>query len=253
MEIDLKHIDFDADIYDVRKAVELVLHGKDLYDPNDKKYKGRKPNFEIVMGTSPAGRIHNGTAVLRVSPDVGLPLLRWSRGPEKNSIVVHGRTLKMYNAHRNVPLDVKETLEKALYIDPEQDRRRTQIEQQAKLVRLRIAQVQFGVWYRPSDSVTSQRRTFSVEYEREFLHQSAAYISVVYEHKLIHIDVSTALFATNPQIFLTSRFIQIGQRETEETNYLILVKFSCIRKLGLGYEEFGQPCEYLRGSSAPQG
>jgi hypothetical protein len=36
---------------------------------------------------------------------------------------------------------------------------------------------------------------------------------------------------------------QIGQRETEEINYLILVKFSSIKKLGLGYDEFGQPCK----------
>ncbi|KAI0253552.1 RdRP-domain-containing protein [Lactifluus subvellereus] len=221
MEIDLRGIDFDADVYHVRKAVELVLHGPELYDPNDKKYKGRKPNFEIVMGRSSAGRIHNGTAVLRVLTDVGMRLIRWCRESDKNNIVVHGRALKVLNAHRKLPLDVKETLEKALYIDPEEDKRRTQIEEQARLVRLRIAQVQFGVWYRPSDSVASQARTFSVEYEREFLSTSAAYISVVYEHKLIHID--------------------IGQRETEETNYLILVKFSSIRKLDLGYDESGQP------------
>jgi RNA-dependent RNA polymerase len=202
MEIDLRRIDFEADIYHVRKAVELVLHGPDLYDPNDKKYKGRKPNFEVVMGKSPAGRIHNGSATLRVTTDVGERLLKWGRGSDKNNIVVHGRALKMYNAHRNVPPGVNETLEKALYIDPEQDKRRTQIEEEARLVRLRIAQVQFGVWYKPSNSHASQSRTFSVEYERDFLCQSAAYISVVYEHKLIHIDVSTTLFATNPQFLI---------------------------------------------------
>ncbi|KAI0253555.1 RdRP-domain-containing protein [Lactifluus subvellereus] len=221
MEIDLRGIDSEADVYHVRKAVELVLHGPDLYDPNDKKYRGRKPNFEVVMGKGPAGRIHNGTAVLRVPTDVGLQLIRWCRDSNKNNIVVHGRALRVFNAHRKVPLDVKDTLEKALYIDSEQDKRRTQIEEQARLVRLRIAQMQFGVWYRPSDSVASQgRRTFSVEFEREFLRSSAAYISVVYEHKLIHID--------------------IGQWETEGVDYSILVKFSSIRKLGLGYDEFGQ-------------
>lgn len=44
-------------------------------------------------------------------------------------------------------------------------------------------------------------------------------------------------------------FIQIGQRETEETGYLILVKFSSIQKLGIGYDEFGQPCESPRNST----
>jgi RNA-dependent RNA polymerase len=207
MEIDLRRIDFDADIYDVRKAVELVLHGPDLYDPNDKRYKGRKPNFEVVMGKSPAGRIHDGSATLRVPAHVGLRLLKWGRESDKNNIVVNKRALKMYNAHRNVPLGINETLEKALYIGPEQDKCRAQIEEEARLVRLRIAQVQFGVWYKPSNSCAGQSRAFSVEYEREFLCQSAAYISVVYEHKLIHIDVSTTLFAIKPQRILKSRSI----------------------------------------------
>ena len=210
LEIGLWCIDFEADVYHVRKAVELVLHGPDLYDPHgphDKRYKGRKPNFDVVMGKSPAGRIHDGTAILRVPTDVGSRFLKWGRESDKNNIVVNGRALKVSSVHRNVPPGVIETLEKGLYIDPEQDKRRTQIEEQARLVRLRIAQVQFGVWYKPSDSVTSRGRTFSVEYEREFLCQSAAYISVVYEHKLVHVDVSTTLFATKPQRFLTPRSI----------------------------------------------
>jgi RNA-dependent RNA polymerase len=205
------------------------------------------------MGKSPVGRIHNGAATLRVITHVGDRLLEWARESNKNNIVVHGRALRIFSVRRNIHTRVNETLEKALYIGPEQDKCRTQIEEEARLVHLRIAQVQFGVWYKPSNSLTNEGRAFSVEYERECLRQSAAYISVVYEHKLIHIHVSTTLLATNPQTFLTSRFIQIGQRETEETNYMILVKFSCIRKLGLGYDEFGQPCEYLRGNSAPQG
>jgi hypothetical protein len=192
MEIDFRRIDHDADIYDVRKAMEFVLHGPDLYDPNDKRYKGRKPNFEVVMGKSPAGRIHNGTATLRVITHVGNRLLKWGRESDKNNIVVHGRALKIFNVRRDIlSTRVSETLEKALYIGPERDKCRTQIEEEARLVRLRISQVQFGVWYKPSNSSASQSRTFSVEYEREFLCQSAAYISVVYEHKLIHIDVST--------------------------------------------------------------
>jgi hypothetical protein len=91
-----------------------------------------------------------------------------------------------------VPLDVKQELEKALYIDPDQDKIRTQIEERASQVRLRVAKVQFGVWYKPSDS-TNTGRLFSVEYERNFLHRSAAYLYIVYEHKLICIDVTVIL------------------------------------------------------------
>ncbi|KAI9452162.1 RdRP-domain-containing protein [Russula earlei] len=216
MEIELKFIHTDADVYDVRKAVALVLHGPDFYDPNDKENKGRRPNFEIVMGESPAGRTHNGTAILRVAEKLGKRLLRWNYDSEENNIVVNGRHLRLFNAHRSVPFPVQQTLEKALYIDPDRDRLRSHMEYQARQVRLRIARLQFGVWYKPSNS-PGKGRSFSVEYERDFLRQSSAYISVVYEHKLVHID-----------------------RETEENNYLILVKFSNIRKLGLGYDEFNQ-------------
>jgi RNA-dependent RNA polymerase len=196
MEIELTRIDFDANVYDVRKAVATVLHGPDLYDPHDKENKGRVPNFEIVMGKSPAGRIHNRKATLRVGSKLGRRLIQWNRESEDNNIVVKGRPLRVFNLFNTVPLDVKQTLEKALYIDPEQDRLRAQIEGEARLVRLRIAKVQFGVWYKPSDS-HSQRRSFSVEHEREFLTNSAAYISLVYEHKLIHIDVSATLLPSD--------------------------------------------------------
>ncbi|KAI0284855.1 RNA dependent RNA polymerase-domain-containing protein, partial [Russula brevipes] len=213
MEIELTRISRDADVYDVRKAVEHVLHGPDLYDPNDRRNKGRVPNFEIEMGKSPAGRIHNSKAILRVSADLGLRLLRWYRESDDHNIVVDGRPLRAFNLYNSVRRD-------ALYIDPDQERFRGQIEESARRVRPRIASIQFGVWYKPSDS-PSQGRSFSVEYEREFLRNSAAYISVVYEHKIVHID--------------------IGQRETEETNFLILIKFSSIQKLGLGYDDCGQP------------
>jgi len=87
---------------------------------------------------------------------------------------------------------VKQVLDKALYIDPDQDKDRTQIEQRAREVRLRIAKVQFGVWFHPPNSPGSGR-SFSVEHERDFIRNSAAYLYVVYEHKLIRIDASVTL------------------------------------------------------------
>jgi RNA-dependent RNA polymerase len=171
------------------------------------------------MGKSPAGRIHNGKAVLRVGSKLGRQLIKWNQESEDNNIVVKGNRLKVFDLFKAVPLDVKQTLEKGLYIDPEQDRQRSQIEEQTRLVRSRISKVQFGIWYKPSDS-RGQKRAFSVEYERNFTSNSPAYIHVVHEHKLIHID--------------------IGKRETEEIIYTICVKFSSIRKMGIGYDEFGQ-------------
>ncbi len=164
MEIELTRISFEANVFDVRNAVAAVLHGPDLYDPNDKENKGRVPNFEITMGKSPAGRIHNGKAVLRVGAKLGRELIKWSRASTDHNIEVKGSPLRIFNLFNTVHLNVKQTLEKALYIDPERDRQRSQIEEQARLVRARIAKLQFGVWYRPSDS-PGPRRAFSIEHE----------------------------------------------------------------------------------------
>ena len=67
---------------------------------------------------------------------------------------------------------------------------RRQIENQAKHVRLKVAKVQLGVWYRQPDALPDQGRSFSIEYERDFLRNGVAYIHVVYEHNLFRIDVS---------------------------------------------------------------
>ena len=202
MEIELTRIDFNADVYEVRKAVASVLHGRDLYDPNDQDNKGRLPNFQIVMCKSPAGRSHNGKAILRIGSKLGRQLLRWYWKSKKNNIVVKGRPLKAFKLVEFLPLDVKQTIETTLYIDPKQDWLRSYREKQTELVRPRIAKVQFGVWYKPPNS-SARRRTFSVEHERDFLSKSAAYIQIVYEHKLILIDVSPTLLY-RLQNYLTS-------------------------------------------------
>ncbi|KAI0263469.1 RNA dependent RNA polymerase-domain-containing protein [Gloeopeniophorella convolvens] len=197
MELEIKRIDFNADSYDVRKAVEVVLHGTDLYDPHDTKNKGRKPNFQVQMGESPAGRHHNGTAILRLpQATLGRKLLRWVHDAPSNNIVVNGGPLRVFNSHRRVAPDIQQTLEKALYIGPEQDKAREDIIRKAYEVRPRIAKIQFGVWYRPPNTPANHGILFT---------------------------------------------IQLGQRETEDDHFFVLVKFSSIKKLGLGYDEFGLP------------
>ena len=195
MEFDIKSIDFDADVYDVRKALELVLHGPDLYDPNDSKHKGRKPNFEVILNESPSGRIHDGTGILRVTNVVGNGLHRWIRESDKNKIFVKKLALRLFRTSRRVSPLEKQQLEKALYVGPEKEKQRKTIESQAREVRPRLSKVQFGVWHRRQNS---HGREFSIEYERDFLSNSEAYVSVVYEHKLILIEVGTISSLTEP-------------------------------------------------------
>ena len=190
MEIELKNIDFDASIYDIYEAMERVLHGPDFYDPKDRKNRGRKPRFEVVLGVSPAGRTHNGRAILFVPVWIGKRLLRWLWGSPENVIIVKDCALLLFNGFGEVPPEVVYRLEKAFYVDPRKEERRRRLEDTARQFRLRIAKVQFGVWYTEPGPLPKQGRTFSVEYEREYLSQSAAYINLVYEDSLICIDVS---------------------------------------------------------------
>src|SRR5712671_326892 len=186
MKIGLTRIDKSADVYDVRKAVPLALHDPDLFGSNDQDENAHKPNFEIETGKNPAGRICSGKAILHVATKLGRRLFKWIY-----DMVNAGRPLRLFNAHRDdVSPNVQQIIEKALYIDPDQDKLRTQIGTKAREVHLRIEKLQFGVWYKPPNS-SGKGRSFSIEYERDFIQQSAASVHVAYDHKLIHIDVST--------------------------------------------------------------
>ncbi|KAF8260154.1 RdRP-domain-containing protein [Lactarius quietus] len=221
MEINLSSINHDANVYDVRKSVEIVLHGPNMYDPNDRENNGRKPNFQVVMGRHESDDLHNGTAILRVTNKVGVRLLQWIKESDDHNIVVCGCPLRISNAHRKVSFDMKQTLERALYIDPDQDRLHSHKQDYCSQVRLRITKFQIGVWYTSPNAPQSQRRAFSIEYEREVLRPSVGYITVAYEQSLIRID--------------------IGQQEVKEKKIRILVKFTNMRKLGIGYDGNGLP------------
>jgi RNA-dependent RNA polymerase len=194
----------------------------------------------VDLNESREGRIHNGTGILRVTNFVGNNLHRWLRDSNGNRVLVKRRALRLFRTSRPVSQVVKLQLENALYVGPEKEKQRKTIEGQTGQA-LRIAKVQFGVWYRQPNPPTNHGRAFSIEYEHDFLSQSEAYISVVYEHKLIRIEVGTTQSLAEPQLYLTFYSTQIGQRETEEYKYTILVKFSTIRKLGTGNDDFGQP------------
>ena len=193
MKIELKGIDREADIYDIYDGVALVLHSPELYDPNDRIHEGRKPNFEIVLGESPAGWIHNGTAFLLVSDAVGRRLFLWLCASPNNTILVgkSSRALRAFKTNHELSPKVNYKLEKVHYIDPRKTKEREDIEDQAGQVRLRLAKLQFGVWYTGKES-NSHGKTFSVEHEREFINQGAAHLNVEYERRLICIDVSAS-------------------------------------------------------------
>ena len=136
----------------------------------------------------------NGKAILRVGgSNLGRRLLKWSRDSSDHNIEVKGQPLKIFNLFKSLPLDVKQTFENALYIDPERVRLGSQIDEYTRPC-ARITKVQFGVWYRPSDS-PSPRRSFSIVHERDFQSKlRGVHTRRCKEHKLIHIDVSATFY-----------------------------------------------------------
>ncbi|KAH9989066.1 RNA dependent RNA polymerase-domain-containing protein [Russula compacta] len=108
-------------------------------------------------------------------------------------------------------------------VDHEGAKQREQIEDEARQVSLNITNIQVGVWYRRADALPSQGRTFSIEYERYFLRNGEACIYLDHMYGLICIHMM-------PQA-----------NEEMEMRRFISVKFSSIRNLGIGYDEFNQP------------
>ncbi|KAI0045365.1 RdRP-domain-containing protein [Auriscalpium vulgare] len=217
MSFDVKGISYDADEFDVQKGIADVLHGPDLYDPDDPSNKGRLPNFKVALNESRAGGVHDGTAILTLpTRHLADRLFAWAR--ENHSITVRGKKVKLFRRYDRVPSSLKYILEKAPYIQPEQAQERQEILRELDK-RLRIEKVQFGVWYKPPSSPASQGRAFSVEYQRDYLQKSAGYLEIVYEHKEI--------------------LLELGERMTEEQAYAVKVKFSSIRKMGIGFD-FGK-------------
>ncbi|VDB94968.1 unnamed protein product [Peniophora sp. CBMAI 1063] len=223
MELALKYIDFEATKYDVQKAIEAVLHGPDLYDPEDPNNKGRVPNFSVVLKESHVGRLHAGEGTLGLpSRRLGERFLDWLHDPahRKEGIRVCGRKLYISKSQTRMSEEHQQILENAVYIAPEQEKRRQKILHHLS-ERLRIARVQFGTWYRPTPVRGKvQNRIFSVEYECDYTERSEAWVEVVYDHKSIKIE--------------------LGSRYTEESCKFVNVKFSSINKIAIG-EEFGNP------------
>ncbi|KAI0029220.1 RdRP-domain-containing protein [Vararia minispora EC-137] len=220
MEFTIRGVDHDATKFEVQRIIQNVLHGPDVYDPQDPHYKGRLPNFMVKLNPSHVGREHDGSGTLVVPRRLGDRFREWLASP-MNRILVRGHKVRFIKSPRKVSQEERQVLENALYIGPDQEEKRHRILQYTQY-RLRVAKMQFGAWYRPpAIGQMLQDRVFSVEYERDCTRESAGYIEVVYDHKLIKIE--------------------LGNRFTEEQCQYVVVKLTSIKKIGVGVESFGNP------------
>lgn len=189
MDIEIFYIHRDATHFEVVKAIEEALHGRDLFDRDDPKTKGRPHNFQIRLNANTAGGIGNdGTGVLTVAPrEVGSKFLQWLR--EDKSHIVRVLEKKMYFARLEQPpyKDIAQTLERSVYVGPEKQLEREEILRKLDQV-LRVAKVQFGIWFK-EDDLPDTARSFSIEYERDLVKSSAGLLDLVYDRKMVRIEV----------------------------------------------------------------
>ncbi|KAI0345277.1 RdRP-domain-containing protein [Trametopsis cervina] len=216
MELELKHVPFDASNWDVKRAFGVALHSEQFYNASDPK--ARPINFEVQL-TKSHGVRNNGSGVL-ILPDrsVGQKLYKLCRA-KALSIRVKGKEIRFIISGKKPMPKKAQTLEKTPYLPPEIEEEREEKLQKLD-VGLHVDKIQFGVFYRSSTDSPGASRRFSNEYELYHRDRSAGLLQIEYDHKLIR--------------------IKLGNPMTEEIAHNIVIKFDIIRKLAMGLD-FGHP------------
>jgi RNA-dependent RNA polymerase len=160
-------------------------------------------------------------------PQIGKLFLLWLK-KDDNFIRINLKKLKFFRAKTKPLLGLMMTLDKTPYLDPDVEEER-QKNIQALGVRYCVDKIQIGMFYRPSPGAG---RNFSVEWEASFSSKSLCWLSWEYDHKLLRVC--------------------IGDKMTEQTGSSIVIRFSNIRKLGIGCD-FGNPCMFGLSTSDATG
>jgi hypothetical protein len=209
---------------------QSVSEDSECVTPNDQECRNRNPTAGSHSPEVPIGRlIDDGSSETHsLTTSLWQRLFQMARSSPQSSLVASSCASRSIPTRHQITINTSEI-------------RRRQIEEQAKHVRIKVSKLQLGVWYWQTDALPSQGRTFSIEYERDFLRNGLAYIRLAYEHGLIRIDVSDNFRPTSDAT--DASVSQIIRKINEDRKYFISVKFSSIRNLGIGYDEFRQPCE----------
>jgi RNA-dependent RNA polymerase len=193
MDIDIKFIPKEVNKWEVTRAIATVLHSEDFAPV---EVEGRLLNFRVKLNDNPAGGVRNdGTGILTLpSEDVARKFFSYV---SKDPIKVNGRKLKFYRRSKPPPPGLVETLSKTPYINPDLEEER-QDKLRALETKFRVDAVQFGIFYQPRYPATENEplspRAFSVEWEREYIKDSSAWLRFDYDHKLIRITVHFSYF-----------------------------------------------------------
>jgi hypothetical protein len=157
--------------------------------PNTPTHQNRISDAGSSSTDGPIGQLVNSGASTPPAPALSL----WQRlfsmtnfSPQNDLTVGNGAPLPTSTRPQ-----IATSTQRTVYIRRGEAKRRNQIEERARQVHLNVVKVQLGVWYRQTNTSPNQARKFSVEYERDFLRNGAAFIHLVNKHGLICIDVSS--------------------------------------------------------------
>ncbi len=154
-------------------------------------------NFNVKLNPSKMGGVRNdGTGFLELPTEaIGRKFLNWVK---ETPIRIEKKKIKMY-PKGTVRDYVALTLQRTPFINPDIEEEWEDKCRQLDM-RIRVDVVQFGAYYRPSYPTSPKQRlasrAYSIEWERDYAVNSAAWLKFEYDHKLIRITVSHSCIYT---------------------------------------------------------
>lgn len=212
MEISLTNLDTRANLYDIKSALEKVLHSP-----------GQPPfNFLVLLNQSKTDGFENdGTGSLILpSKQTGRDFLRKIKANEKKVVLGPKRRRVHFDQKGRAPhKGTIEMLRKVPYQSPDIDKQMDRIRQELKSRRFRIDKLQVGCW--KSTQSPSQSRVFAIEWEKEYTSIGNAVLGFDYDKKVLR--------------------IQMGEPLQDEIAYSVILKFAIIRDIWVG-SDIGEEC-----------
>ncbi|KAG2020116.1 calcium ion transporter [Coprinopsis cinerea AmutBmut pab1-1] len=203
MDIEIRYVHSDENEWSVTRAIAEILHAGESEE-------SRKVNFQVKLDANPAGVGHKGTGRLTVPTSaIGRKFLD---DVKETPIKLSKQKLKFRKCSQPPKKYIVETLAKTPFVSPDIEEKHAKT-LEALEEKLRIDTLQFGVYYRPS---YPGGRAFSVEWEKNYTVESAAWLHFEYDHKLIR--------------------LKLGDELREKIGHNVNISFASIRKIGVGYD-----------------
>ncbi|KAF8910584.1 RNA dependent RNA polymerase-domain-containing protein [Gymnopilus junonius] len=227
MNVSIYNVHHETDKWTVIRKIAGILHSDDFAPVID---GGRPVNFAVELFSSDPGSLRiNGRGTLTLPDEaIGKKFLAYVNGLKGKEAVekltIGNRKLRFGSSNAQLRKDLTFRVSRTPYIDPDIEEeylsKVAQLKDDVKF-KLRVDTVQFGIFYRQK---YPGPRAFSVEWHHKYGGDSNEYadLKFKYDHKLIRVKLGS------------------GLKDHELKGRFILISFSSIRKIALGYD-YGKP------------